>query len=1161
MNPEPAPGQTIVSQLKPGSIVRGPLFPEPVRVIRLDPIGPSVRLFGTGLESSRSYQPILSQAQLATLQVSPDVHPFDGRPEHFALGVEALRLGLAYEYDPYFALSIARIDPLPHQLEAVYDYFIKAPRIRFLLADDPGAGKTIMAGLLIQELKARGLLKRILIVTPANLTFQWQRELRDKFNQQFEILNSHILRAQYGTNPWMERDQVITSISWVSYIDDARASLLRSRWDLIIVDEAHKMSAASPDNKTLAYQLGEALGQLTDHYLLMTATPHKGDPAHFALFLRLLDQDVYGDVKSLEEAMRRNEAPFYLRRVKEALVTFPEPETGAVKRLFTRRDVRTIDFQIDADEWDFYDALTRYVEDQSIKGAADDSARGRAIGFTMAMLQRRFASSVYAARRTLERMKARREKILDNPDRYYEEQIQRRVPDDFDDLTEEEKDEILRALEEVVVSVDPEALREEIVQLGRLIAQAHRLEEREVESKLLKLRETITAQGVFVDPTMKLLIFTEHKDTLDYLAGDGRDGRPLGKLREWGLSVTTIHGGMKPGDRDTPGSRIHAEREFRDTCQVMVATEAAGEGINLQFCWFMINYDIPWNPVRLEQRMGRIHRYGQDKDCLIVNFVSSNTREGRVLQKLFDRVRQIERDLDPHGMGTVFNVLGDIFPSNQLERMVRDMYAHNQTEERITSRIVEEIDPERFRRITNSALEGLAKRQLNLASVLSKSSTAKEQRLVPEVVERFFKQAAPLAGIVPRPTRAERVFRVGRIPNSLNRHAPTLEPRFGRLAREYDRITFDQQALRADATVEWVTPGHPLFEVVREEMWQQSQPDLERGAVFYDLNRDEPAWFDLFTAAVVDGRGVELHQRLFVVETTIDGTMHVRQPAIFLDLIPAPGEAQQPYGYDLPGHEAAEAFLIEQELQGFLEQVTAERQKEVETIARHVEISLNVLIDRQNLRLAELLVRQQAGEDDSLLAAPLLAANIKRESDRQDELEARLAARRAELNQERYCTLADIRHYGRASILPHPEREQPEMAGLVRDEAIERIAVEVATHHETERGWQVVSVETDNKGFDLISRDPANPTEVRYIEVKGRAGVGPVFLSNNEYATAGRLREDYWLYVVYNCATTPQLHVIRDPSRLPWQPRREVVQYQADPRDILGDEAAQGNAA
>jgi superfamily II DNA/RNA helicase len=214
---------------------------------------------------------------------------------------------------------------------------------------------------------------------------------------------------------------------------------------------------------------------------------------------------------------------------------------------------------------------------------------------------------------------------------------------------------------------------------------------------------------------MKLLVFTEHKDTLDYLAGDGKEGRPLGKLREWGLSVTTIHGSMPIGDRDTPGTRLYAERAFKEECQVMVATEAAGEGINLQFCWFMINYDIPWNPVRLEQRMGRIHRYGQEKDCLIVNFVATNTREGRVMEKLFDRVRAIERDLDPKGMGTVFNVLGDVFPANQLERMLREMYARNLTDQVIMDRIVDQVDVERFRSITESTLEGLAKRELNLS--------------------------------------------------------------------------------------------------------------------------------------------------------------------------------------------------------------------------------------------------------------------------------------------------------------------------------------------------------------------------------------------------------------------------------------------------------------
>jgi len=464
----------------------------------------------------------------------PEKAPFDGDPQRFRLGIEALRLGLAYEYDPYFALSIARVDPLPHQLEAVYDHFLRLSRIRFLLADDPGAGKTIMAGLLVKELKIRGLIKRTLIVTPASLSFQWQRELKDKFRENFEIVRSDVLRANYGSNPWQDKNQVITSVSWVSRIEDANESHLRSQWDLIIVDEAHKMSAYSTDKKTLAYQLGEALSERTDHYLLMTATPHKGDPENFGPFLGLLDRDVYGDVRSLEEAMKRHEAPFYLRRIKEALVTFPDPETGKVKTLFTKRNVQTTEFQIDDDEWDFYDALTRYVEDQSIKAASDDSPRGRALGFTMAMLQRRFASSVYAVRRTLERMKNKREKILADPEGYRQDQIARKLPEDFDDLPEEERGEITAQLEDVVASVDPIALREEILQLGKLIVQACELEEREVERKLVVLKSVLTKRGVFNDPKMKLLLFTEHKDTLDFLAGDGKDGRPLGKLIKWG---------------------------------------------------------------------------------------------------------------------------------------------------------------------------------------------------------------------------------------------------------------------------------------------------------------------------------------------------------------------------------------------------------------------------------------------------------------------------------------------------------------------------------------------------------------------------------------------------------------------------------------------------
>src|SRR5271165_5698 len=334
-------------ELKQNVTVYGPLFPEPVQIIIAVPMGSSVKLIGKGVRSSTVYEPILSAEQLAQLHASPAQEPFDGDASKFRLGVEAMRLGLAYEYDPYFSLSISRVDPLPHQLEAVYDNFMRLPRIRFLLADDPGAGKTIMAGLLLKELKIRGLVKRTLIVAPANLCFQWQRELKEKFRESFEVIRSDVLRANYGQNPWQEKNQVITSISWVSRIEDAKDSLLRSRWDLIIVDEAHKMAAYSADKKTLAYQLGESLSAMTDHYLLMTATPHKGDPENFCLFLSLLDRDVYGDVKSLEEAMTRQDAPFYLRRVKEALVSFPDPETGQVKALFTKRIVKTSEFAID----------------------------------------------------------------------------------------------------------------------------------------------------------------------------------------------------------------------------------------------------------------------------------------------------------------------------------------------------------------------------------------------------------------------------------------------------------------------------------------------------------------------------------------------------------------------------------------------------------------------------------------------------------------------------------------------------------------------------------------------------------------------------------------------------------------------------------------------
>ena len=761
----------------------------------------------------------------------------------------------------------------------------------------------------------------------------------------------------------------------------------------------------------------------------------------------------------------------------------------------------------------------------------------------MAMLQRRFASSVYAVRRSLERMRDKRERILEDPDGYRQEQIAKKVPEDFEDLTDEEQAEIVSSLEDAVASIDPIALKEEIQDLKKLIDQAKHLEHQEIETKLVKLKEVITAEGIFSDPKMKLLVFTEHKDTLDYL---------VGKLQGWGLAVTQIHGGMKIGDRDTPGTRIYSEREFREDCQILVATEAAGEGINLQFCWMMINYDIPWNPIRLEQRMGRIHRYGQEKDCLILNFVSTNTREGRVLAKLFERLEQIELDLDKDKTGKVFNVLGDIFPANGLEKMLREMYLKTLDENTIKDRIVQEVDSERFRHITESTLEGLAKRELNLSAIVGKNSEAKERRLVPEVIEDFFTLAGPIVGLSPKETKdGSHVYRVGKVPRPLWPVGEELEPEFGRLAREYKNVAFDKEIVKKDATLDWVTPGHPLFETVRTAAEEVVRHDLERGSVFYDLHTAVPYHLDVFAAAIKNGRGSELHRRLFVVLTMPDGTVTVRQPTIFLDLAIS-SEAVAVPSAPLVNRSVREQKLVEEALTPFLADTAQQTAKQTQTIRKHLQISLDELIHRQNMTLGKLHDDQSQFTD----VPNWLLASIKQAEDRVDELNARLERRLAELDQEEQCSIGEVQFVGSAWVLPHPDRAAPGIAPMVRDDDIERIAVDAVIEHEEARGWVVESVEKDNRGFDLISRrlhpeDLKTAVEVRFIEVKGRAGVGEVAVTGNEYKTAERLKDDYWLYVVFNCASKPRIHIVQNPSTLGWEPIVRVEHYHIDGKSIL----------
>jgi hypothetical protein len=478
--------------IREGQALVGPLFSEPMRVETVRANGPGSWIAGlVGTRTERFRKVTLTSADLQRLTIVDSRFSFDGDGRLLRLGIQAYSLGIAYEFDPFFGLSISRVDPLPHQLEAVYDYLLKLARMRFLLADDAGAGKTIMAGLLLRELELRGLAERIMVVCPANLAFQWQRELKEKFGAQFLVLKGQDIREQFGVNQWLERKRVITSLDLAKRAD-ILPGLRQVHWDLVVVDEARRMSAADETHKSLRYKLGELLRDTTDHLLLLTATPHKGDPLNFSLFLQLLDADAYADVKSIRHAMERRRAPFYLRRTKEAMVYFPErrPDgTWVAEKIFTKRIPHTVDFQIDNLEFALYRDVTNFVKRQSSLAAAQgDDPRARAVGFLMSMYQRRLASSTYSVRHSLQNRAKRLEEGL----KHAQEMVRLAPPDlpdaeEVEEMEDAERERLERMLEAVTLANNAEQVHEEIQELRALAIRAQAVEDSETEAKLSRL--------------------------------------------------------------------------------------------------------------------------------------------------------------------------------------------------------------------------------------------------------------------------------------------------------------------------------------------------------------------------------------------------------------------------------------------------------------------------------------------------------------------------------------------------------------------------------------------------------------------------------------------------------------------------------------------------
>ena len=1120
-----------------GQTLTGPQFAESMRVETVRATGPDAWEAGlVGVQTERFRRVSLSSEDIADLDISDPALSYQGDGCRLRLALQAHALGIAYEFDPYFGLSISRVDPLPHQLEAVYEHLLKLPTVRFLLADDAGAGKTIMAGLLVRELKLRGLVERVLVACPANLAFQWQRELKEKFDERFLVLKGGDIRDQFGVNQWLEQKQVITSLD-LAKREDILPGLKQAHWDLVIVDEAHRMSA-DEKRKSQRYRLGEMLRDSADHLLLLTATPHKGDAASFTRFLQLLDQDAYADVKSIEQAMERRRAPFYLRRTKEAMVYFPsQDEAGqwAAKPVFTKRIPHTAAFRIDGAEFDLYNRVTRFVKDQSRRAAADgDNPRARAVGFLMSLYQRRLASSTHAMRRSLEN---RAKRLADGL-----KQAQAlagtappTLPDleELDEMEDAERERLERLLDAITLAGNAEQVRDEIAQLRELATEAEAVEQAGDEAKLARLREVLQQQGFFEHPEQRLLLFTEFTDTLRYL---------MENLTAWGFTVGCIHGGMKPGSRDEPGTRLHAEQQFREgTIQVLVATEAAGEGINLQCCHILFNYDIPWNPNRLEQRMGRIHRYGQREDCLIFNFVAANTIEGRVLERLLDKLQQIRDALDDDA---VFNVVGEVLPSAQVERVLRDYYAGKLGDADLEDRLLRDVDEGHFRAICQTALEGLATKKLNLTMLAERRAKAQERRVVPETIARFMRECAEDAVFPLRPVRRlPHAFDPGRVPASLRKYQREPGWKHPELANRYSRLSTDRDTAEQHH-LEWVTPGHPLFESLRRHSLDVGQDAFAKGACFHSVAHEVPARLDFYRARAVDGLGHVIHERLFTVEQTEGEEPKTREPDILGNMTPAAAPSPLPPVAALP---EADAWLHEHALAPFIAEVRTERVAEAERIGEHVELSLTEVLQRADDEIGRT-------DEDVKQGVPGAEARLAQAETRHADAWARREQRRDELKRQRAITLQGVERLASALVLPHPERESLDLRRLRQHPDTETTAMRVAIEHEQALGRQVEDVHQKNLGYDITSLDPRSG-DLRLIEVKGLAGAtGSVLLTPNERRVAEDRPDCYWLYVVTNCAEEPSAGereglaprmskpVLQDPIRAPAQyPWRQVT--------------------
>ena len=828
--------------VRAGQIIQSRHFPESVEIKSIEPMeGNMVILEALGRKSQRYFEMMLEVEELDEFKVL--YGGGEGASNITARDVQHFLQLRAFEaeekYSGTLGLGSQQLLPLPHQIDAVYRRMLQMPQVRMLLADDPGAGKTIMAGMLLKEMMARNSVERVLILVPPLVLTQWQEELREKFAMDFMVVNRHTLKNQ-NKNPFMDNNLVLASMYW-SIRDDIKVLLNEASFDVVIIDEAHKMAAYTHGkvkrkvSRTKLYQMGETLLRQVEHCLLLTATPHKGDMENFRHLMALLDRDVFSAVTA-GESLRDKANPFMIRRVKENLKDFDETP------LFPKRTTKTIGYELTPAEMDFYDQVTEYARDHFNRAINQGN---QSTVFAMMLLQRRLSSSIEAIGRSLDRRKNRLEDLLEKTlqqRKKFIANLDREWNDYFEELDPQEQALMEEKLGAATCSVDTEELSEEILVLQELIRSWQQLKLTTDERKYQELEDTIFGAKGLLQNGEKILIFSEYVDTLESLREKLQARIPL---------IAEITGRLSIEER-----RRQVDF-FRNEAPIMLATDAGGESINLQFCNQMINYDIPWNPNRLEQRMGRIHRIGQRNEVHVFNLVAANTREGDVMMRLLTKLEQMREDL---GKDLVYDFIGDVLEDDSVDlpSLMQEALVGRETLDQQIERMEKTLSEEHQRLLKIFQEESLALDIVEMKGMRKDHYKLMVEHIPDRCYAEFCHHILTKQRIRIFETHEGKMYRIDRIPKHLRDFGRKNGTEIEEMAESYP-FTSDPQL--AEEKIPMVDSDHPLFHFAK----RLTEIEMEKTAMSnYQVSYpcQERLIVDISQCTVTDGTGKEQKQQI-----------------------------------------------------------------------------------------------------------------------------------------------------------------------------------------------------------------------------------------------------------------------------------------------------------